>query len=251
MAEKPGEAWRERLREAAEEELEALVGEHRHELDVLAVRRIFRNPFLTRRLIEALLALPPLVSAYDFRRLATLHPLTPRSEALRFVGGLYWADLVRVGIDTRVHPLVRRSADLRLLERLPGLAVGEKMAVARRASPAVLAVLRNDPTPRVVAALLENPRLTEGTLLPLLASEQASPLALAVIAGSPRWSSRYPLRLALCRNPKTPLAAVLAHLPHLLRRDLEAVAADPRLLLPVRRRAQVLSGAGERGARRP
>lgn len=251
MSETPGEAWRERLREAAEEELAALVADHRGELDVLAARRIFRNPFLTRRLIEELLALPPLLAAYDFRRLAACHPLTPRAEALRLVSGLYWADLVRVGIDTRLHPIVRRSADRRLVERLPGLAVGEKMAIARRASPAVLAVLRHDPTPRVVAALLENPRLTEGALLPLLASEQASPQALAVVAGSPKWSSRYPLRQALCRNPRTPLAAVLGLLPHLLRRDLEAIAADTRLLLPVRRRAQLLAGEGERGPRRP
>ena len=63
-------------------------------------------------------------------------------------------------------------------------------AIARGASPAVLAALRHDPTPRVVAALLENPRLTEATLLPLLASEQSSPQALAVVAGNPKWSSR-------------------------------------------------------------
>lgn len=248
MSKTAGEDWRERLLEAGEEELAGLLAERRGELDPPAARAAFRNPFLTRQMIEQLLELPRLVSAYEVRRAAAFHPRTPRTDALRYVAGLYWADLVRLGVETRVHPVVRRSADLRLVERLPGLAVGEKMAIARGASPTVLAALRHDPTPRVIAALLENPRLTEGTLLPLAASEQAPAATLAVLAGSRRWAARYPIRLALCRNPHTPLAAVLPLLPLLLKRDLEGVAADTRLLLPVRRRAQLLAGGAEAAA---
>jgi len=48
-----------------------------------------------------------------------LHPRAPRLLALRLVSGLYWADLVRVGTDARLHPTVRRAADQRLVERLP------------------------------------------------------------------------------------------------------------------------------------
>lgn len=250
MRETAAEDWRERLLEAGEEELGALLAEKRDELDAPAARALFRNPFLTRHMIEQLLELPRLASAYEVRRAAAFHPLTPRTLALRCVVGLYWADLVRLGVDTRVHPVVRRSADQRLLERLPGLAIGEKMAIARGGSPTLVATLRQDPTPRVIAALLENPRLTEGALMPLAASEQAQPAALAVLASSSRWSARYPLRLALCRNPRTPLGSVLPLLPLLLKRDLEAVAADTRLLLPVRRRAQLLAGGAEAGARR-
>ncbi len=157
---------------------------------------------------------------------AARHPRTPQIVALRFIPGLYWADLVRVGLDMRLHPMVRRAAETRLIDRLPALAVGEKMAIARSASPGVLAALRNDPTPRVIAALLENPRLAEGLLVPLLASESALPAVLAVIAGSPKWSVRYPIRLALCQNPRTPLDRALMLLPMLKRSDLESVAAN-------------------------
>jgi hypothetical protein len=101
----------------------------------------------------------------------------------------------------------------------------------------------------VIAALLENPRLTEGLLVPLAADENASPQALAVVAGNPKWASRYPIRAALCRNPRTPLGAGLALLPMLQKKDLEAVATDARLLLPLRRRAQLLAGAGGEGGR--
>ena len=250
MPEPAAEDWRERLLEAGEEELGRLLEERRSELDTPAARAAFRNPFLTRQMIERLLELPRLVSAYEVRRAAAFHPRTPRTDALRCVAGLYWADLLRLGVDTRAHPVVRRSADLRLVERLPGLAIGEKMAIARGASPAVLGTLRHDPTPRVIAALLENPRLTEGLLVPLAASEHAQPAVLAVLAASARWAARHPVRLALCRNPRTPLGSVLPLLPHLLKQDLEAVASDGRLLLPVRRRAQLLAGGGESRSRR-
>ncbi len=230
-----------RLAEAGTDELARLLEERLDELDPATARQAFRNPFLTGEQIERLVAAPALRSAYEVRSEVARHPRSPRVLALSLIPALYWSDLLRIGGDPRLHPVVRRAADLRLAERLPGLAVGEKMAIARAASPAVLAVLRNDPSPRVLSALLENPRLTEGVLAPLVASENASPQVLAVIAGNARWGVRYPIRVALCRNPQTPLASILPLLPMLKKSDLAAVAADPRARLPVRRRAELLA----------
>lgn len=234
------------LREGSEQELEDLLAGRLEEIEPAQARHLFRNPFLTGALIDRLLGSKRLLSSYEIRMEAARHPRTPQILSLRFLPGLYWADLVRVGVDMRLHPIVRRAADSRLSERLPALSVGEKMAIARTASPAVLSALRHDPTARVIAALLENPRLTEGLLLPLVASEAALPAVLAVIAGSPRWSSRYPVRLALCQNTRTPLDRALMLLPLLKRVDLESVAANLHLRLPLRRRAQLLArGDGE------
>lgn len=234
------------LREASEAELEELLVSRIEEIEPALARHLFRNPFLTGMLVERLLGSKRLLSSYEIRMEAARHPRTPQILALRFVPGLYWADLVRIGVDMRLHPVVRRAAESRLAERLPALSVGEKMAIARSASPAVLAALRHDPTPRVIAALLENPRLTEGLLLPLLASESALPSVLAVVAANPKWSARYPVRLALCQNSRTPLDRALAMLPLLKRTDLESVAGNLHLKLPLRRRAQLLArGSGE------
>ncbi len=246
MAEGQESELKQLLREGNEEELQELLASRIEEIDPEAARQLFRNPFLTGALIARLLASRALLSSYEVRMEAARHPRTPQLLALRFIPGLYWADLVRVGLDMRLHPIVRRAAEMRLSERLPALAVGEKMAIARSASPGVLAVLRNDPTPRVIAALLENPRLTEGLLIPLLASESAAPAVLSVIASSPKWSVRYPVRLALCQNSRTPLDRALMLLPMLKRSDLAGVAADLRLRLPLRRKAQLLArGGGE------
>jgi hypothetical protein len=233
------------LREGNEKELDELLSTRLEEIEPAAVRQLFRNPFLTGVQIDRLLASSRLLSSYEVRMEAARHPRTSRIVALRFIPGLYWADLVRVGLDMRLHPVVRRAAEVRLTERLPSLSVGERMAIARRAAPGVLSALRNDATPRVIAAMLENPRLTEGLLLPLLASQGALPSILAVIASSPKWSVRYPIRLALCQNSRTPVDRTLRLLPLLKRNDLEGVAANAHLPLPVRRRAQLLVRGGQ------
>ena len=244
------EGLAERLAEAAGEELAALVDAHLAQLEAEQARIVLRNPFVTSRIIGLLATVPRLAASREIRREAVAHPATPRVLALEWVGSLYWPDLARIGRDPRENPAVRRAADLALVERLPGMAVGERTALARSGGPGVIAHLRLDPTPRVVVALLDNPRLTEGLLMPLLASERAVPGCLAAVAASRRWGARPAVRAALARNPKTPLATVLALLPALRKAELAAIAIDPRLAEAVRQRARLLSGlaARERGA---
>jgi hypothetical protein len=91
-------------------------------------------------------------------------------------------------------------------------------------------------------AVLDNPRLTESDLLPLATSEHARPQVLEVLLGHRKWGSRYPVRLAVVRNPMAPLTLSLRHVPLLKKGDLRAVAADARLQPALRRRAQVLLG---------
>jgi hypothetical protein len=232
-----------RLREAGAAELVALLRAEGDRLDVAGARQALANPYATAEVVELILARKALLASYELRRDLAACPRTPPPAALRLVPGLYWSDLARMGAEVRLSPVVRRAADRQVLARLPGLALGEKLALARRAGGEVLAALRRDPQPRVVAALLDNPRLTEGLLLPLLAREDAAPAVLRVVADHPRWGVRYPVRLGLARNPRTPLEIGLRLLPLLKKVDLLAVAADPRLAAPLRRRAKTLAGA--------
>jgi hypothetical protein len=237
----PGALGR-RLRAAAAEELAALVETHAGALDEAAAEQALRTPWAGAEVIAALAEQRGLARAYAFRRAVAFHPRSPEPVALRWVGGLYWRDLVALGLETRVRPAVRRAADRQLIARLPGFALGEKIAIARRAGAGVIGHLRHDPTPRVIAALLDNPRLTEGLLAPLVHREDTLPDVLRLIAEDPRWGLRYPLRAALARNPRTPVATALALLPALKKVDLRAVAAGPRVAPAVRRRARLLAG---------
>jgi hypothetical protein len=241
-AETGQEALKHRLREADAETLLALVKEHAPSLEVPEARQVLRNPFADREVIEVLLDLPRLLTATEVRSALARHPRTPQPHALRFVAGLYWRDLVSLAIDTRVRPAVRRAAERALQSRLAGMALGEKMAIARRGSPGILADLRRDPNPRVMQALLENPRVTEGVLMPMIQDDRAEPAVLQVIAKDRRWGVRYEIRLGLAKNPRTPVQTALGVLPHLKKKDLRTVARANRVREPVRRRARVLLG---------
>lgn len=212
-----------RLRRADSRTLVSLILSEGRRLTLREVRQILLNPFVNREAIEELLVMRTLLSIYEVRAALARHPRTPRTAALRFVPGLYWRDLLEIGLDVKVTPTVRRAADTYLLRRLPGLAVGERIAIARRAGVAVLERLRADASPRVITALLENPRLTEEIILPMAASVKATPRALNLVAASPRWGRRYNLRVALSRNPQTPFQDLFEILPTLQSRDLEAV----------------------------
>lgn len=249
MPETASEDLARRLREAGPEELLPLLRRHLDELSAAAARHALANPYAGREVVETLAAQRRLLSAYEVRRALACHPRAPQATALRFIPGLYWRDLIELGLDVRVPPAVRRSADRYLTERLPSLAVGEKMTIARRAGRGVLMRLRHDPDRRVIRAMLENPRLTEGLLSPLVRSTSAPPTVLALVAESPRWGVRYDVRVGLARNPRTPVETALRLLPHLKKPDLASVAAASLLGAAVRRRARLLLGeaAGSAG----
>jgi hypothetical protein len=229
-----------RLREAGSAELAALVGEHAAELAAPGVLQALRNPFCTAEVIALAAAERRLLAFHEVRRALALHPLTPETLAGGIVPTLFWRDLLELALDPRARPALRRAAEVQLTARLPGLAVGEKVSLARRAGAGALAQLCLDPSPRVIAALLDNPRLTEAQLAPVVHRAATPPAVLELIAADRRWGVRYPLRVALARNPATPLATAWRLLAALRKGDLKAVAADPRCPEPLRRRARVL-----------
>lgn len=232
-----------RLRETDAESLLELLRRHGEELDVAAVRQALRNPFLGAEGIEVLAEQKRLLAAYEVKRALALHPRAPETLALRLVPTLFWRDLMELGVDTRIRPAVRRAADRRLLSRLPGLAVGEKVAIGRRASARVLGKLRHDPSVRVVRALLDNPRTTEAVVLPLVTDDATLPDVLQAVARHRRWGVRYEVRLGLCRHPNTPLAIALGLLGRLRKADLRKIASESRVPSLVRRKAEVLLGS--------
>ncbi len=242
MSERSSRSLQVRLREADAKELMQLLKKHLAELDVPEVRQVLRNPFLTQQGVELLLEERRLLAFSEIKRSLVCHPRTPEIRARRLVPTLFWGDLLQISGDARVPPNVRHSADLQIRQRLPVLAVGERMSIARRASPVLVQQLRMDSDPRVIDALLDNTRLTEGSLMPLLGSDRARPEILTLIARHRKWGIHYGVKSALCRNARTPPEIVLGLLSQLKKSDLRAVYQDRRLSMAVRRRAGTLLG---------
>lgn len=193
------------------------------------------NPFVTPQLIGRIAQNPRLTGFYSVRVALVAHPQTPQAHAVKLVHYLYWFDLVRLSIEMQVPAPVRRSIDTQLLIRVEKLSLGERIASARRCGSALIKNFLFDPHPKVFASLLVNQRLREADLLPLIASTQATPEKLGMVAADAKWSYRYAVRKALVLNPITPRAAAASQLRYLSRRDLLQIHANPATSVYLRR----------------
>jgi hypothetical protein len=178
------------------------------------------------RLLE-LLAAPPW--SEDARVLAgvVLNPRAPVPLSLRVLAALFWRDLAAVALAPRVAGPVRVRAEALLREKVPDLRLGERVALAKIATAAVLPLLLADEAPRVAQACLINPRLREEDLATALRQDGASAALIEAACVSTRWSGNYAVRMAIVLQPRTPLALALGQLSALVPRDLRRVGEAP------------------------
>ena len=163
------------------------------------------------------------------------HPRAPRGDALNFVKFLFWRDLNRTILNFRAPPEVRHAAESNLMQRLPGLTVGEKMTLARTTGGQVLKALRLEGDGRIIRSLLENSRTVEEDVLFLVSRPRCPTPVLEMVAQNVKWHTRKEVRIALLRNPHTPLAVALGFITRLTTADLKALSSDAKVPLAVRR----------------
>ena len=158
-----------------------------------------------------------------------LSPRAPRALSLRLVSGLYWRDLAEVAATPRVPAAVRSRAESLLRDGLADMRLGDRVTLARLATPALLPALLADSERQVTESTLLNPRLREEDLVAALRREHARPVLVEATASSPRWATNYAVRLALVLQPRTPLPIALQQISSLVPRDLRRVAEEAGL----------------------
>jgi hypothetical protein len=178
------------------------------------------------RLLELLAATPPWSERPLVLAGVALCPRAPRALVLRLLPSLYWRSLAELAATPRMEGPARVRAEALLLERLPDLRLGERITLARIATPPVLPPLLADADLKVVDACLQNRRLREEDLLVALRSDGVPRTLLEAVAASTRWGACYAVGLALVRQPRTPLALSLSRLSSLVGRDLREIAAS-------------------------
>lgn len=166
------------------------------------------------------------------------HPRTPLPDSLNLVKYLMWRDLNLTVLNFKMASEVRHAAESVLIQRLPSMAVGEKMTLARLAGGQILKGLRTEPDPGIVEALLENPRMLEEDVLFVINRPRTIAPVLETVARDERWSARKEVRIALIRNQKSPLSAVLPFISQMTTGDLRPLADDPKVPLALRRMIQ-------------
>jgi hypothetical protein len=152
------------------------------------------------------------------------HPHSPKSVALAAVRQLYLFNLVRLSLLPSVPPDIRRVAEEAILTRVPHLAVGEKLTLARRGPARVAGAILAEGHPQAIKLALGNGFLSESQVLRVLAKDGVSERVVVAIARHPKWSCLYNVRAALIRNEDTPAACVEAFLCDLTLRDLTDIS---------------------------
>ena len=148
------------------------------------------------------------------------NPRTPVRLALALLGQLPWGELAAVAGSLRVAIPLRSRAEALLRDQLADMRAGDRIAFARRATPALLPVILRDADRRVLDSALDNPRLQPAILAAAIGAERAQRAFFEAVARS-RWLDDYRVRLALVRQPRTPLALALAQMMALTDRDLK------------------------------
>lgn len=98
----------------------------------------------------------------------------------------------------------------------------------------------HDPSPRVLKALLANRLLTEEHALVMANRRNLPGDVLEALAKDRRWSGSYPLKVAIAKNPKTPLFVSLSLARHLRLFDLADITRDHFIPLPYRKKIEAM-----------
>lgn len=218
----------------------SVIQDHREEVLMAALR----NPSLDQQhllvllkrreigsVITALYAGKRHIEAYAVKYALVAHPDTPPHIAQTMLPLLYIFDLLKLCYIPGVSADIHLAAERKIVQQIPTQPLGNKLTLARRGTSAVLDALLREGVPAVLEACLANPHLKEGSLHQFLTSSHATAESVSMIARNSRWKSRPNIRLAILKNPRTPLIWFTTFLPGLPAVTLRDLLASPRLTL--------------------
>lgn len=217
------------------------------ELDPLDAAAVLRNPYCPVEVAEQIADSSALLDLHGVRELLSGFRGMPLSRAMSLMATLPWVSLLNLARRPSTPPQVRRQAERKILERTPRMALGEKIALARRCHRPLIRPLIVDAEARVLEALLDNGRLVENDVLLMLNTRSPPPELCRAVAGHRRWGACYRIRRALVESPATPLPVALSVLVQLRLSDLAALARKPGVPAPVRAASAALKEKKERG----
>lgn len=194
------------------------------------------------------------------------HPHTPRHVSVPLARQFYTFDLMKVALAPSVPADVKVAVDDVLISRLKTVTLGERLALARRASGRVAAALLLDlenrdgkivdkkasdtnRETRVMQTALENPRLTEALVINSVLCPVANAALVHAVAQHGRWSRRREIRAALLRTEHLSLARALEFSFEIPASLLQEVLASSRL--PTQTKEQLLRESKKRSASAP
>jgi hypothetical protein len=196
--------------------------DHQH-LQVLLKRRELGS------VIPAIFASKRLMEANSVKFALVAHPDTPPHIVQTVLPLLYIFDLLKLCLIPGVSADIHLAAERKIVQQIPTQPLGNKLTLARRGTAAILEALLREGLQNILEICLDNPHLKEGSLYQFLSSSHATAENVSIVARNSRWKSRPNIRLAILKNPRTPLIWFTTFLPGLPAATLRDLLASPRL----------------------
>ena len=168
-----------------------------------------RNRDLAPETVERIGRNAGLMKSRKVRMALAAHPRTPRRMALRIIRESFTFEMMQFALTPSAAADLKRIAEELLVSRLASVTLGEKITLARRASPLVAGSLLLDKDKQVWQPALENPRVTEVAIVKALQKTGASAAFVEAVSHHAKWSVRNEVRIALLRNAHTPVAKAI------------------------------------------
>ena len=169
------------------------------------------------------------------QRLALLkNPKTPVHLSLQHIKFLHLFDLVSLCLQHVIPQEVKQAAEERIVAQIPKMPIGQRITLARRGPPRILAQLLLGENLQIIQAGLDNPYLTENILSQSLNRNDCPQKVVDSVATHKKWSTRYELRLALLRQSRLSMSHALKFIPDLKSTDLKELAYDSRVNIFIR-----------------
>jgi hypothetical protein len=220
------------------------------QLEELEVLQVLRSPYCTAQVAEEIASDRRLLDGHAIRERLAGFPGFNFSRAMDFLGTLPWTSLITLAQAPKTPPVVRRQAERRILTQFITMALGEKVALARRAHRAIFGALMTTGDSRVLSALLNNPRLVENDILIILNTSEPPPEFFTALARHHKWGQYFRVRRALVECPHTPYPLALSILVQLPSAELERALGRPDLPENIRSAASSLLEREVQGQRR-
>ncbi len=111
-----------------------------------------------------------------------------------------------------------------LAKRIPDMGLPEKMRLAQTGDKEARSLLARQPNKQILSCILQNPRISDQEILNFAKERTLPEEILSLLSKRKDWMKKYPVRLALAQNPKTPLALSLRLIRNFRDYDLRKIA---------------------------
>jgi hypothetical protein len=133
-------------------------------------------------------------------------------------GDMFSWDLTK-DLDDITHE-EREEARVSMSKSIQGMSVGQKIKLAYLGNKEVRKLLIRDTNKIVATAVVKSGRLSDQEVATYAGNKNLDNEVLRHIASNPEWTRKYPVKVALVNNPKTPVSTAVTMVSTMQKRDL-------------------------------